>query len=80
MAKSANIVLDKQNFKCLPNIVCPFGRGLKMVDNDNSKTDICILINILKQSRSLILADLYLLQDFLGISSIKNTENAESIQ
>ena len=29
VAKLTNIVLDKQNFKCLPNNVCPFGRGLK---------------------------------------------------
>ena len=29
VAKPTNIVLDKQNFKCLPNNVCPFGRGLR---------------------------------------------------
>ena len=28
VAKPANIVLEKQNFKCLPNNVCPFGMGL----------------------------------------------------
>ena len=28
VAKPTNIVLDKQNFQCLPNNVCPFGRGL----------------------------------------------------
>ena len=28
-ANRQNIVLDKQNFKCLPNNVCPFGRGLR---------------------------------------------------
>ena len=26
VAKPTNIVLDKQNFKYLPNYVCPFGR------------------------------------------------------
>ena len=30
VAKPTNIVLDKQNFKCLPNNVCPFGRGFKL--------------------------------------------------
>ena len=29
VAKPTNVVLDKQNFKCLPNNVCPFGRGLR---------------------------------------------------
>ena len=29
VAKPTNIVLDKQNFKCFPNNVCPFGRGVK---------------------------------------------------
>ena len=27
MAKPANTVLDRQNFKCLPNNACPFGKG-----------------------------------------------------
>ena len=29
VAQPANIVHDKQNFKCLPNNVCPFGRGFR---------------------------------------------------
>ena len=36
VAKPANIVLDKQNFKCLPNNVCQFGRSLKLWLNDNA--------------------------------------------
>ena len=28
VAKQTNIVLDKQNFKCLPSNVCPLGQGL----------------------------------------------------
>ena len=27
VVKPTNVVLDKQNFKCLPNNVCPFGRS-----------------------------------------------------
>ena len=30
VAKPTNIVLDKQNFKCLSNNVCPFGRVLTL--------------------------------------------------
>ena len=30
VAKSTNIVLDKQNFSCLPNNACPFGLGFRI--------------------------------------------------
>ena len=30
VAKPTNIVLDKENFECLPNNVCPFGRGFRV--------------------------------------------------
>ena len=32
VAKPANIVLVKKTFKCLPNNVCPFGRGLSFLN------------------------------------------------
>ena len=36
VAKPTNVVLVKQTFKCLPNNVCPFGRGLiKNIDKQN---------------------------------------------
>ena len=31
VAKLTNIVLDRQNFKCLPNNVSPFGRGFSLL-------------------------------------------------
>ena len=31
VSKLTNIVLDRQNFKCLPNNACSFGSGLKNV-------------------------------------------------
>ena len=34
VAKPTNIVFDKQNFKCLSNNVCPFGRDLSVFTID----------------------------------------------
>ena len=41
VTEPTNIVLDKQNFRCLPKNVCPFGRGFTSRKRLSDKQNVC---------------------------------------
>ena len=52
MARLTNIVLEKQNFKCLPNSVCPFGRGFILLRVQRIRTSfVSPLLNLLQSAK-----------------------------